>query len=1120
MRHSILILVGILAISVSCTNFKEEDASVSLSADLHELSFGWKSTERQLTVSSGSRWYVSMLPSWISLESIDGSTRSPYEWGVNFLAEENDEYNREGTVEIRNEIGESIEISLSQNGAKGKYIALESLEINPALTTIIEGQSQQLSVRYYPTNTSEREVLWTSSNSDVAQVSEAGLLTAKSVGIATITARSEDGVHSAKCLVTVVSKTINVTGISLDKTSLSMTEGDTETLTATVLPSDATDKSVTWSSNNTSVALVSSDGLVTAKAAGTATITVKTNDGSKTASCAVTVNKKVIPVTSVALNKSSLTMTVGDTQTLTATVSPSNATDKSVSWSSNKTSVASVSTSGVVTAKAAGTATITVKTNDGGKTAICTVTVTAAKVSVTGVSLNKTSMSMTIGDTQTLTATITPSNATDKSVTWSSNNTSVASVSSSGIVTAKAAGTATITVKTNDGGKTATCTVTVTAAKVTVTSVSLNKTSMSMTVGDTQTLTATVLPSNADDKSVSWSSSNSSVASVSASGIVTANVVGTATITVTTNDGGKTASCLVSVGYAVPNAIDLGIGVKWGSFNLGAIKPEDSGYYYPWGYTEPMASSHNDFIFFSLDSYKWYNSSDRTLTKYCTNSTYGRNGYTDNKTVLDKEDDAAYVNLGSQWRIPTLADFTLLEEKCSWEWQSINSVNGYKVTGPNGNSIFLPTAGYGYNTEFRDYGTLGHYWSSSLRTEYPYNSYALKYGASTIEHESMPRSNLLPIRPVFGESTWASVTSVSLNKTSLSLNVGDTQTLIATITPSNATNKSVTWTSSKTSVATVSSSGVVTAKAAGTATITVTTNDGSKTATCTVTVKAATVSVTGVSLNKSSLSMTVGETQTLSATVTPSNATDKSVTWSSSNTSVASVSSSGLVTTKEAGTATITVKTTDGEKKATCTVTVNEKSSYTYVDLGLPSGLKWATSNIGASSPEEYGDYFAWGETETKTDYSWMTYKWCNGSDYNLTKYNYNNSFGTVDNKNTLEESDDIAHVQLSGKWHIPTEEEWTELLTTCTHTWVRQNGVDGTLVTGKNGKTIFLPAAGGKDGTSLDGAGSYGGYWSSSLNMDYYSGGALSVAFSSSGVSRGGYYLRYSGRTVRPVSY
>lgn len=1030
MKHNILILIGILAISVSCTNFKEEDAPVYLTSDTYELSLKRESTEFLLNVTSGSKWYIIVMPSWISLKSIDGSPRSPHEWGVNFLTEENDEYDREGTIEIRNEIGESIEISLSQNGAKGKYIALESLEINPALTTIIEGQSQQLSVRYYPTNTSEREVLWTSSNSDVAQVSESGLLTAKSVGNAIITVYSEDGSHKARCSVSVISNTIRVTGISLDKNSLTMTEGSTETITATVIPVNATDKSVIWSTNNASVAVVSSDGLVTAKAAGTATITVKTNDGSKTASCAVTVNKKVIPVTSVSLNKTSLTMTEGDSETLIATVLPSDATNKSVTWSSNKTSVATVSSSGIVTAKAAGTATITVNTNDGSKTATCFLTVQAKKVSVTGVSLDKTSMSIT--------------------------------------------------------------------------------------VGDTQTLTATVLPSNADDKSVSWSSSNSSVASISASGVVTANVVGTATITVTTNDGGKTATCLVSVEYALPNPIDLGIGLKWGSFNLGAIKPEDSGYYYPWGYTEPVASSHNAFIFFTLDSYKWYNSSDRTLTKYCSNSAYGRNGYSDNKTVLDKEDDAAYVNLGSQWRIPTLADFTLLEEKCSWEWQSINSVNGYKVTGPNGNSIFLPAAGYGYSMEFRDFGTLGHYWSSSLRTEYPYNSYALKYGASTIENESMSRSNLLPIRPVFGESTWASVTSVSLNKTSLSLNVGDTQTLISTITPSNATNKSVTWSSSNPSVATVSSSGEVTAKAAGTATITVKSDDGSKTATCSVTVKAATVSVTGVSLDKTSLSMTVGDTQTLTATITPSNATNKSVIWSSSNTSVATVSSSGVVTAKASGSATISVKTTDGEKKATCTVTVIEKSSYSYVDLGLPSGLKWATRNIGASSPEEYGDYYAWGETESKTNYTWSTYKWCNDSSLALTKYNTNSTYGIVDNKTELEEADDVAHIKLGGKWRIPTDEDWVELITQCTWQWTTISDVNGILVTGKNGNSIFLPAAGWLSGTTLNNNGERGEYWSSSLD-DYYSYCTFHTYFYSGNIDRSAERRCY-GLSIRPV--
>ena len=179
-----------------------------------------------------------------------------------------------------------------------------------------------------------------------------------------------------------------------------------------------------------------------------------------------------IPVTGVSLDKTSLSLNVGKTATLTATVTPSNATDKSVSWKSSNTSVATVSSSGVVTGVKAGSATITVTTNDGGKTATCAVTVNATTVAVTGVSLDKTSLSVDVGKTATLTATVTPSNATDKSVSWKSSNTSVATVSSSGVVTGVKAGSATITVTTNDGGKTATCAVTVMnrATKVTIAS--------------------------------------------------------------------------------------------------------------------------------------------------------------------------------------------------------------------------------------------------------------------------------------------------------------------------------------------------------------------------------------------------------------------------------------------------------------------------------------------------------------------------------------------------------------------------------------------------------------------------------------------------------------------------
>jgi len=187
---------------------------------------------------------------------------------------------------------------------------------------------------------------------------------------------------------------------------------------------------------------------------------------------------------------------------------------------------------------------------------------------------------------------------------------------------------------------------------------------------------------------------------------------------------------------------------------------------------------------------------------------------------------------------------------------------------------------------------------------------------------SLPSQSILVMIPKEVQSTTIAVTSVSLNKSSVILEKGETLSLSATVSPSNATNKSVTWSSSNTSVAAVSSSGVVTAKSVGTATITVKTSDGSKTAKCTITVKEGTVAVTGVSLNKSSATLEKGNTLSLSATVSPSNATNKSVTWSSSNTSVATVSSSGVVTAKSAGTAMITVKTSDGSKTAKCTITV------------------------------------------------------------------------------------------------------------------------------------------------------------------------------------------------------
>ena len=187
------------------------------------------------------------------------------------------------------------------------------------------------------------------------------------------------------------------------------------------------------------------------------------------------------------------------------------------------------------------------------------------------------------------------------------------------------------------------------------------------------------------------------------------------------------------------------------------------------------------------------------------------------------------------------------------------------------------------------------------------------------------------------------------------------------------------------------------------------------------------------------------------------------------------------------------------------------------VDLGL--SVYWATCNIGASKPEDYGDYYAWGETEPKENYSWSTYKWGTSST-SLTKYNTDSSCGPVDNKTVLDPEDDVARAKLGDNWRMPTYEEWTELCTKCTWEWTTNyngTGVKGRIVTASSGNSIFLPAAGYRRGTNLYDAGSSGFYWSSSLSTDYpYD--AWYVHFYSDNVLRFSSYRCY-GLSVRPVS-
>ncbi|MBQ7690742.1 MAG: Ig-like domain-containing protein [Muribaculaceae bacterium] len=359
-----------------------------------------------------------------------------------------------------------------------------------------------------------------------------------------VNADNNEGLQGADKSCTVEVAPVLVTSVTLDKTAVELTVGKTTTLHATVLPSDATDKSLTWITSDAAVAQVSGSGVVTATGVGTTTITATARDGSgKKATCQVTVTPLL--VTSVTVSPSSLELQVGATVALGVTVLPSNATNKTLAWTSSNSAVATVSSTGVVTARSVGTATIRATATDGsGKSGACQVTV--KPILVSSITLDPVNAELPVGGTLAINATVVPSNAADQSLTWRSSNTTVATVSTTGVVTARSKGEATITATAADGGgATATCHITV--KPVMVTSVTMAPT-MEIEQGSTAQLKATVLPDNATDKTLGWLSSNPDVATVSSNGLVTARAVGTATVTATAQDGsGKSATCTVTV---------------------------------------------------------------------------------------------------------------------------------------------------------------------------------------------------------------------------------------------------------------------------------------------------------------------------------------------------------------------------------------------------------------------------------------------------------------------------------------------------------------------------------------------------------------------------------------------
>ncbi|MBR3472762.1 MAG: hypothetical protein IKH22_09310 [Prevotella sp.] len=541
-------------------------------------------------------------------------------------------------------------------------------------------------------------------------------------------------------------------------------------------------------------------------------------------------------------------------------------------------------------------------------------------------------------------------------------------------------------------------------------------------------------------------SENTSTNSRSATVTVTA---GALTRTVTVTQGGKSSGGTAPAGV---EAVDLGLpsGTLWANMNVGAEQPEDYGDYFAWGETTGYGADTNDGHSFDWSTYKWCNGYTNTMTKYCNDSSYGYNGFTDGKTELDLEDDAAYVNWGAAWRMPSKAQIDELRTNCTWTWTTKGTVNGYEVTGANGNSIFLPAVGYRSDSTLNGVGSHGDYWSRALVESGPYHAWDLYFFSSHFDALTYYRCNGQSVRPVR-----LSEVSLELSSSSLSL-----------------------------------------ASSAGSEQVTITCN-GSWTA----------------------------NSSELWCTVSPASGTGDGVLTitASENTSADSRNATVTVT---AGALTRTVTVTQGGKSSGGTAPAGVEA----VDLGLPSGTLWANMNVGAEQPEDYGDYFAWGETtgygadtNDGRSFNWASYKWCEGSEHKMTKYCNDSSYGYngyTDNKTELDPEDDAAYVNWGPNWRMPTYEQFQELDNSnyTTTEWTTQNGVNGRKITSKsNGNSIFLPAAGYRYVSSLSNAGSYGRYWSRTLDESAPSG-AGRVYFDSSGVSTGYGIYRYYGQSVRPV--
>lgn len=773
----------------------------------------------------------------------------------------------------------------ADGGDQPTNVPVTGVTVTPNAIPMWVGTDTSFTVNVSPEGATNKNWTSSTSNASIASLSGKSTIHAVAPGTAIITVTTEDGKKTATITVTVTQQ-VGEIRLSADKTTLKV--GGTAKVTANVLPENASNKGVTFTSSHSTVATVDANGNVQAASAGTTTITATAADG-KGAYGTITIKVEDM-ATGVTLSPTSKELKVNETAQLAASVLPATA-NQGIKFTSSDETVATVSETGLVTARKEGTAVITATAADGSeKSASCTIKVgaTAVDVPVTGITLDQPEITIEVlKDAKQLKATVEPANATNKDVVFSSSNTNVAVVSNTGLVTAINNGTATITVTSKENPSImAKCLVKV-GAPVLVTDVTVQPAELNLKTDGTYQLSVSVLPSNADERGVTFESSNTAVATVSASGLITAKGPGTATITVTAKDSsGKKATCTVTVTQPVKGVTVSPSSVVIQKDNVQKLTAS----------VVPENATNKKLIYKSSNETVAVVSNDGIIT--------ARSEGWATITVCSEENQAIYGTCTVKVGLPVYVTKITLDTTNVTMWAGATRQLGVSIEPANAD---IKTVTYGSSNP--DVATVS---SNGLIT-------AKKKGTATITVTATDGSGKSASCAVIVKQP---VTGIQITPNGFTLVKGDVKDLKANVSPADADNPDVIWTSSNTNIAAVSSKGQVTAVNEGSCVITATCKDNASiSASCTIVVG---TPVASVALAPNRASMNTGETILITASVLPTNASNKGIIWSWESKDGASIIlTNGAVKAMKAGTVTVTAKAADNSgKSATCTITI------------------------------------------------------------------------------------------------------------------------------------------------------------------------------------------------------